>query len=317
MVQISVIIPVENSIDNIDATLLSVFAQSMQDTEIIIVDNASVDGTSELLKRYVLFDKRVQVIGLKQKTTRNDCCRIGIEKAHAPYIYLMDGTKYVYLAQGCLDRLLMNIQKFDSDFVYSPCLVVDAENWSFLPLYQVKPENFVHKKIFNSQDIPSDLLFRLYLSPWAKLYKKEFLLQGSFEPYEETFFLDCLLRAKKITYDLLNLYFYHMKPHELKRNNAVQEELANYEVLQKHGMFEKYKNAYIYHKMRNLWLNVMYAEDSEKIGSFEEMKAEFSNEDFSQYDFDILRKRDLFWAIRNIKNLRYEEFKAMYLGSAA
>ena len=317
MAEVSVIIPTENSADNLDALLLSIFTQSEQDTEIILVDNVSDDETLHLLERYRQFDKRVQVIKLKEKTSLTECCRIGMKKATAPYVYFMNGTKYVYLAQGCLARLLLNIRTFDSDFVYSTCLVVDAVNWTPLPFYQIKPENFVGKNVFNAGDIAADLLFRLYLTPWGKLYKKEFLEEMNFAPYEESFFLECLLRAKKITYDLANLYIYHMQPYGLVRKNVTAEEDMNAELLHKYGVFEKYKTAYIYHKMRCLWLNVMFAPTEEQRRLFEEMKAAFADEDFSEYDMHMLGKEDLYMAIVNTKRIGFEEFSKLYLGRAA
>lgn len=314
MAKISVVVPIENSVDKIDAMLLSVFVQSEQDTEIIFVDNASTDGTLKLIERYTLFDKRVQLVSLKQKTTVLDCCYIGTQKANARYIYFIDGTKYVDLAQGCLARLLANIEAHNSDFVYSPCLIINPLDWSFSPLYQIRTDEFVQSKIFSEQDIPYNIIFRLSLSPWGKLYNREFLLKSDFPPYEETFFLDCILRAQKITYDLFNLYFCHNNQQELVRKSAVAEELANLELLQRYGVFEKYKTAYIFHKMRVMWLNIVYAEKNNQKSHFEELKSEFADEDFSRYDLEILRKEPLYQAVCNVKNLDYDEFKKTYLG---
>lgn len=317
MAEVSIIIPTENSVNNIDALLLSIFVQSVQDTEIIFVDNVSKDGTKNLLDRYVKFDKRVQVIKLKKKVSLTECCRIGLEHATAPYIYFMNGTKFVYIGQGCLLRLLLNIQKYDSDFVYSPCGMIDKLTMVVIPLYQIASENFVQKTVFNADDIPSNLLFKMYLSPWAKLYKREFLQQITFPEFEETFFLDCLFKAKRISYDLKNLYAQHFVAQDLQNSNALAEEHANLEVLRKYKAFEKYKTAYIYHKMRCMWLGIMRAPMSEKPALFAELKIEFATEDFSKYDFNVLRKEDLYWAVQNAKNLNWDEFRSMYIGSAA
>ena len=237
MAEVSIIIPTENSVSNIDALLLSIFVQSVQDTEIIFVDNVSKDGTRKLLDRYVKFDKRVQVVKLRKN--------------------FMNGTKFVYLSQGCLARLIDNIGKYDSDFVYSSCGMVDALTMKGFPTYQIKKENFVQKEVFSVADIPNNMLFRMYLSPWAKLYKREFLQKITFPKFEETFFLECIFNAEKISYDLENLYICHFTPQDLEFNNVAAIESANLEVLLKYNAFEKYKNAYIYHKMRCFWLGIM------------------------------------------------------------
>ena len=317
MAQISVIAPTENSVNNIDALLLSIFVQGVQDVEIIMVDNVSTDETLKLLDRYEKFDVRVQVIKLKEKTSIVDCCRIALKKATAPYIYLADGTKFIYLSQGCFERLIDNAKKYNSDFVYSSCAMLDALDLQMIPLYQIKKEDFVQKEVFDVYDIPSDMLFKMYLSPWAKLYKREFLQKITFPEFEETFFLECLFNAKKISYDLNNLYLCHFAAKDLEFNHVAATERANLELLHKYHAFEKYKNAYIYHKMRCLWLAIMRAKKKKKENRFSELKTEFANEDFSQYDFSVLRKEDLYWAVQNAKNLEWKDFKEVYIGSAA
>ena len=206
MPKISVIVPTENSEDELDALLLSIFVQAEQDVEIIIVDNVSADGTRHLLDRYVQFDKRIRVINLSTTTGIIDCCRRGIQQAAAPYIYLMDGTKMTYISQGCLMRLLQNLQKHDSDFVYSSCSMFSATTMAFSRLYQIESKKFVRKKVFNHEDIAADLLFRLHLSPFGKLYKRDFLRQIQSAEFTEAFFLECLFKAEKISYDLNGLY---------------------------------------------------------------------------------------------------------------
>jgi len=317
MAEISIIVPTENSVNNLDALLLSIFVQSVQDTEIIIVDNASTDGTLPLLDRYTKFDKRVQVIKLKQKTNLVDCCRIGLERATAPYVYFMNSTKYVYIGQGCLIRLMTNLKQNNSDFVYSPCAMLNALNMEGIHFYQIAPEDFIQKDVFNVADISSNILFKMYLSPWAKLYKREFLQKITFPAFEETFFLECVFNASKISYDLNNLYVCHFTPKDLEFNNVAAEENANLEILHKYNAFEKYKTDYIYHKMRCMWLSIMHAPMAEKEAKFEELKTEFKDEDFAQYDFNILRKQDLYWAVRNIKDLDWNEFRETYIGRAA
>ncbi|MBP5353018.1 MAG: glycosyltransferase family 2 protein [Alphaproteobacteria bacterium] len=317
MAAVSIIIPTEDSVNNIDALLLSIFVQSVQDTEIIFVDNVSKDGTRKLLDRYVKFDKRVQVVKLRKKVSLTECCRVGLEHATAPYVYFMNGTKFVYINQGCLARLIDNAGKYDSDFVYSSCGMVDALTMDGIPLYQIPKENFVQKEVFSVADIPSDMLFKMYLSPWAKLYKREFLQKITFPKFEETFFLECIFNAEKISYDLDILYICHFTQKDLEFNNVAAIESANLEVLLKYNAFEKYKNAYIYHKMRCFWLGIMWAPIAQKQAMFAELKAEFADEDFGQYDFNVLRKEDLYWAVQNVKNLDWNDFKQTYIGSAA
>lgn len=317
MATVSIIIPTENSVNNIDALLLSIFVQSVQDTEIICVDNASTDDTLKLLDRYKKFDKRVQVIKKKQKTATEKLIKSGVKRASAPYIYIMDGTKFMYIGQGCLQRLLDIIRKYGSDFVYTPCGVVNALNFETLPLYQINPEKFVQYPVFRAEDIPSDILFKMYLSPYGKLFNAEFLRTCAFAPANEAFFLDCLFRAQKISFDLHNTCVCRVLPKNLWRPHNLDEQRENLKILKKYHAFERYKNAYIYHKMRAAWLGIMLAPPAQKSAMLAALKAAFADEDFSKYDFNVLRKEDLYWAVQNALKLSWNEFADTYIGRAA
>ena len=108
-----------------------------------------------------------------------------------------------------------------------------------------------------------------------------------------------------------------MLPKNLWRPHNLAEQRENLKILKKYHAFERYKNAYIYHKMRAAWLGIMQAPPAERQAMFTAMQNAFADEDFSQYDFNVLRKEDLYWAVQNAKNLNWDEFRSMYIGSAA
>ncbi|WP_181024825.1 glycosyltransferase family 2 protein [Mycobacterium kansasii] len=57
---VSVVVPVYNCVDFIDATMQSILAQTFSDLELVVSDNASTDGTWEALQRHVA-DPRVRL----------------------------------------------------------------------------------------------------------------------------------------------------------------------------------------------------------------------------------------------------------------
>jgi glycosyltransferase involved in cell wall biosynthesis len=59
----SVVVPVYNGVSYIDATMQSILAQTFRDFELVVSDNASVDGTWEALQRYAV-DPRVRLTRL-------------------------------------------------------------------------------------------------------------------------------------------------------------------------------------------------------------------------------------------------------------
>lgn len=85
----SVIIPVHNKLPHIDRSINSVLTQSFQDFEIILIDDASTDGSSEKIATYK--DSRIRkfkrdIPGPGGYAARN----LGIEKAKFDWICFLD-----------------------------------------------------------------------------------------------------------------------------------------------------------------------------------------------------------------------------------
>lgn len=93
---ISVVMPCYNTEKYIKKTLLSLYGQSMQDFELVAVNDGSTDGTLECLKECQrrLGEERVQIITVEnggQSRARN----IGMDHAVGKYIVFLDSDDYV------------------------------------------------------------------------------------------------------------------------------------------------------------------------------------------------------------------------------
>lgn len=88
-VKISIIVPVYNAQPFLDAAIESVLNQTMQEFELILVNDGSIDASGEICDRYAAADSRVRVIHRPNSgisTTRN----AGIAAATGEYIGFMD-----------------------------------------------------------------------------------------------------------------------------------------------------------------------------------------------------------------------------------
>lgn len=65
MSKVSIIIPIYNVKDYVNKTIDSVINQTEKDIEIILVDDGSTDGCTEICDQYKKSDKRIKVIHKK------------------------------------------------------------------------------------------------------------------------------------------------------------------------------------------------------------------------------------------------------------
>lgn len=93
MNRVSIIVPVYNTKKYIDRCVNSLINQTYNNIEIILVDDGSTDGSSELCEKYKNADSRIQV--LHQKNAGASCARNqGIEIASGDYITFCDSDDY-------------------------------------------------------------------------------------------------------------------------------------------------------------------------------------------------------------------------------
>ncbi len=87
---LSVVVPTKDRIDRLGAAVASLRAQTMSDLEIIIVDDASSDGTGELLARLEASDRRVRTIRLPGNGGAANARNAGIAVAGGEFLAFLD-----------------------------------------------------------------------------------------------------------------------------------------------------------------------------------------------------------------------------------
>lgn len=97
MAKISVIIPVYNTEKYLKRCLDSVINQTLKDIEIICINDASTDGSLNILKDYAAKDNRIKIIDLSQNVGAGKARNIGIENANGEYIGFIDSDDFIDL----------------------------------------------------------------------------------------------------------------------------------------------------------------------------------------------------------------------------
>jgi glycosyltransferase involved in cell wall biosynthesis len=118
MPRVSVCIPVRNRADEVKRAVLSALDQTYGDLEVVVVDNASTDGTWETLRSLADADARVRIFRNETLIPRVRNWRSSVERARGEYVKLLFSDDWisetaVERAVGVLDT------RPDVGFVYS------------------------------------------------------------------------------------------------------------------------------------------------------------------------------------------------------
>ena len=123
MIKVSVIIPIYNVAPYLDATFQSVINQSLEDIEIIAVNDGSTDDSESIIQKYKQQDPRI--ISLYQENQGQSVARnTALQHATGQYIYMMDSDDLLAnpdALQICYDYA----EKNKADFIF-----FDGESFS-------------------------------------------------------------------------------------------------------------------------------------------------------------------------------------------
>lgn len=102
--RISVVIPVYNGLAYVEETFRAVLQQTATDWELILVDNRSTDGTSELLRRLVEAqnDPRVRIVTNAATLPAPENWNVGVREAKGEYLKLICADDIP--SDDCLER---------------------------------------------------------------------------------------------------------------------------------------------------------------------------------------------------------------------
>lgn len=152
MPRVSVIMPVHNGERFIAEAIDSVLAQTLQDWELIVVDDGSTDGTPQILAEFG--DPRVTVIHQENRgaaAARN----AALDLATGEYIGLLDADD-LYLPNALEDMVDFLSARQDFDVVYSDGIMCDSGKRPIMNLTEIRPaihEGWVLEEVVLSPSI--------------------------------------------------------------------------------------------------------------------------------------------------------------------
>lgn len=172
---ITIVIPNYNHANFLEQRLNSIINQTYNNTEIIVLDDASTDDSIKILKKYKdKFNKLV--INKNNSGTPFKQWDKGISMANGEWVYIAESDDYC--DKNLLQTLIDNAKQYP-DIVLSYCksLRVDKNNKPVnIPQFQEKNKcmngkTFIKKRLFASNDIPNSGCAIFKKSAYTKISK--------------------------------------------------------------------------------------------------------------------------------------------------
>lgn len=180
---ISVVIPVYNVQELLEACVNSVISQTYKNLEIILINDGSTDNSGNICKLLARKDPRIEVLhqengGLSQ--ARNT----GTNYAKGAYIFYLDSDDYI--SSDCLEKLYNAIIKYDAE-------IAQANFYYDYPEYLLYDNSLKGEdKVFTKDEAMEMLLKQQVIKnfAWGKLIRSDIAKKYLFPKgkyYEDTF----------------------------------------------------------------------------------------------------------------------------------
>ena len=232
--KVSVIVPVYKVEQYISKCLDSLVNQTLEDMEIIVVNDGSPDNSEKIIKDYAKKYKNIKYLK-KENGGLSSARNFGLKHATGEYIGFVDSDDYV-------DKRMYQMM-YEKAIEASADLVVCDLNY----VYEDKEEKAYSNIKTDTTDIKS-IMNNIYPAAWNKLYKKElfdnevYFKEGVW--YEDVEFIYRLLPyVNKI--GVVHEHFYKYIQRENSIIRTIDKRLYNY-IDNWNGILEFYKKRDLY-----------------------------------------------------------------------
>lgn len=212
--RVSVIVPVYNVELYLEKCLTSLVNQTLQDIEIVVVNDGSSDGSQLIIDRFsVEFPLKIKAF-TKENGGLSDARNFGIDRASGDYIGFVDSDDYV--SETMFGEMLNLAEKHDAEMVICNIQKVDEFGNIIQKLTQIPN---MSEKI----DLESNFSVFSDLSYFAcnKLFKKELFQNKRFKKgvhFEDIQLIPQLLLECKTLAQTQNYHY-----HYLERSNSISK----------------------------------------------------------------------------------------------
>lgn len=243
-IKVSFIVPVFNAERYLCRCLDSLVKQTLKDIEIICIDDASTDGSNNIIKGYAIKDERIHVLcssgdelhprNCGQSVARN----VGLKAASGEYVFMVDADDWVEL--DAAEKIYNISSKYQLDilfFEYIPEYEDEKLRWKYKN--QI-PDGFTRKgacidKVIKGKDM---LILQTENNAaigtiWSAVFNKLFLERNniSFDEelhYEDVLFILQTMLCAERTKCVSEVYYHYFRRYSsVTTSKFTEEKLKN------------------------------------------------------------------------------------------
>ena len=230
MAKVSIIMPTYNVEKYFRQCLESVINQTLEDIEIIPVDDGSPDNCGKIMDEYAAKDSRIKPIH-QQNGGYGKAVNAGINAATGEYIGIVETDDWI--EPDMYEKLYTRAKELDADVCDSGFYVYNSQG-------KEKKQNvkWIHPNE-NIDFFPDDRSFTIAEQPklimkhasiWAKIYKTSFLKSNDIRVNETMaasyqdfpFMVEIMCKAKRIA--VVKDYFYHWRVEDNSNSSTTRND---------------------------------------------------------------------------------------------
>lgn len=321
MTKISIILPVYNGEKYIKKAIESVLMQSLDDFELIIINDGSTDNTAEIINSFD--DKRIILLNQPNQgpgQARNN----GLKIACGEYVMFLDSDDW--FCKDALDIAYSHSKSNSTDItIFQIIKYYDGKfsqnDWFNLNSFDESFEN----RVFNPHEC-KDFLFDISVSACQKIFNREFLskINANFPKgiyFEDMpFFFYTFLKSERIS--IIKKHLYVRQKHTGSITESVDSKFLDtvpagqilIEIFIKNGWYNRYMFDLLAFKINGPRYALMEIDEKYKKDLYNLIKKDYESIKSTQYYRDYLEnlgpiKKKFFLDI--LKSNDYEHFKLL------
>lgn len=164
---LSVVVPIHDVAPWLPACLDSILRQPVPDLEVVLVDDASTDGSTAIAEAYAAAHDHVRLVRLAERSGVSIARNVGVAHCTAAYLTFVDSDDE--LPADAWRRMLRTLRRTGSDFVVGKAARVSDTEWFVPPLMQRNHEvERLRTTIAESPLMLADVFV------WNKIFRRDF-----------------------------------------------------------------------------------------------------------------------------------------------